>query len=80
MLIADNCEGGYKDVDIENKFASLKIKRVTNLLDSNFHPWKIIPNLLFRISELRGPCFIKICSYRNNAWLKLINILNFIKN
>ena len=46
-LIADYCEGGYKDVDIENKIAALKIKWVTKLLDSNFHPWKIIPNLLF---------------------------------
>ena len=46
-LIADYCEGGYKDVDIENKIAASKIKWVTKLLDSNFHPWKIIPNLLF---------------------------------
>ena len=51
-LIADYSEGGYKDVDIENKIAALKIKWVTKLLDSNFHPWKIIPNLLF--SDLGG--------------------------
>ena len=51
-MIADYCEGGYKDVDIENKIAALKIKWVTKLLDSNFHPWKIIPNLLF--SDLGG--------------------------
>ena len=51
-LIAGYCEGGYKDVDIENKTATLKIKRVTKLLDSKFHPWKIIPNLLF--SDIRG--------------------------
>ena len=44
-LIADYCEGGYKDVDIESKTAALKIKWVTKLLDSNFHPWKIIPNM-----------------------------------
>ena len=69
-LIADYCEGGYKDVDIENKIAALKIKWVTKLLESNFHPWKIIPNLLF--SD-----FIKICSYQNNAWLKLSNILHY---
>ena len=50
-LIADYCEGGYKDVDIENKSATLKIKWVTKLLDSNFHPWKIIPNLLFSNAE-----------------------------
>ena len=51
-LITDYCEGGYKDVDIENKIAALKIKWVTKLLDSNFHPWKIILNLLF--SDLGG--------------------------
>ena len=79
-LIADYCEGGYKDVDIENKIAALKIKWVTKLLDNNFHPWKIIPNLLFWISEVRGPYFIKICSYQNNAWLKLSNILHSIMN
>ena len=51
-LIADYCEGSYKDVDIENKIAALKIKWVTKLLDSNFHPRKIIPNLL--LSDLGG--------------------------
>ena len=45
-LIADYKEGGYKDVDIENKIAALKTKWVTRLIDKNFHPWKIIPNLL----------------------------------
>ena len=79
-LIADYCEGGYKDVNIENKIVALKIKWVTKLLDSNFHLWKIIPNLLF--SDLGGtrPYFIKICSYRNSAWLKLSNILHSIMN
>ena len=38
-LIADYCEGVY---NIENKIATLKIKWVTKLLDSNFHPWKYI--------------------------------------
>ena len=41
---------------------------------------KLFQTYFFRISGVRGPCFIKICSYRNNAWLKLSNILNFIKN
>ena len=54
-LIADYCEGDYKDVDIVNKIAALKIKWVTKLLNSNFHPWKIIPNLLF--SDLGGMLF-----------------------
>ena len=37
---------------LKTKIAALKIKWVTKLLDSNFHPWKIIPNLLF--SDLGG--------------------------
>ena len=51
-LIADYCKGGYKDVDIEKKIASLKIKWVTRLFDKNFHSWKIIPNLFF--SDIGG--------------------------
>ena len=51
-LIAHYCEGGYKDVDIEKKIASLKIKWITKLFDENFHQWKIIPNLLF--SDIGG--------------------------
>ena len=51
-LIADHCEGGYKDVDIENKIAALKIKWVKKLLDSNFHPWKVIPDMFF--SDIGG--------------------------
>ena len=73
-LIADYCEGGYKDVDIENKIAALKIKWVTKLLDSNFYPWKIIPNLLFsnlggtrtlfhQDSQLSKQCLAKINQY-----------------
>ena len=38
--------GGYKDIDIETKILSLKVKWVSRLLDDNFHPWKIIPNLV----------------------------------
>ena len=51
-LIADHCEIGCKDVNSENKIAALKIKLVTKLLDSYFHPWKIVPNLLF--SDIGG--------------------------
>ena len=51
-LIVDYCKGGYKDGDIENKIAALKIKWVTKLLDSNCHLSKIIPNLLF--SDIGG--------------------------
>ena len=46
-LIADYKDGGYKDADIETKILSLKVKRVSRLLDDNFHPWKIIPNIFF---------------------------------
>ena len=46
-LIADYKDGGYKDIDIETKISSLKVKWVSRLLDDNFHPWKIIPNLFF---------------------------------
>ena len=45
-LVADYCEGGYKDVDVEKKIVALKIKWVIRLFDEDFHPWKIIPNLL----------------------------------
>ena len=79
-LTADYCEGGYKDVDIENKVGALKIEWVTKLLDSNLHPWKIIPNLLFLdIGGMRA-LFHQNLQLWNNAWLKLSSILNFIKN
>ena len=42
-LIADYCDGGYKDVDIESKIESLKLSWVKRLCDNNFHAWKIIP-------------------------------------
>ena len=78
-LIADYCEGWYKDVDIENKIVSLKIKWVTKLLDSNFHPWKIIPNLLF--SDLGGT---RALFHQNLQLLKqclaLSNILHSVMN
>ena len=46
-LIADYKNEGYKDIDIKTKTSSLKVKWVSRLLNDNFHPWKIIPNLLF---------------------------------
>ena len=46
-LIADYKDGGFKDIDIETKISSLKVKWVSRLLDDNFYPWKIIPILLF---------------------------------
>ena len=46
-LNANYSEGGYKDIDIKSRISALKITWVTRLLDTNFHPWKIIPNMLF---------------------------------
>ena len=48
-LVADYSEGGYKDIDIRTKLTALKVAWVTKLLDDNFHPWKIIPTILFAI-------------------------------
>ena len=42
-LIADYCNGCYKDVDIESKIESLRLSWVKRLCDNNFHVWKIIP-------------------------------------
>ena len=46
-LVVDYSEGGYKDIDIRTKLTALKVAWVTKLLDDNFHPWKIIPTILF---------------------------------
>ena len=48
-LIADNSEGGYKDINIKSKISSLKFSWGTRLLDNNFHPWKIIPTKIFAV-------------------------------
>ena len=45
-LIGDYTNGGYKDIDIESKFESLKIIWIRRLLDSCFHSWKAIPQCL----------------------------------
>ena len=49
-LIGDYNNGGYKDVDIEFKFESLKIIWIRCLLDSSVHSWKAIPQCL--LSEI----------------------------
>ena len=49
-LIGDYNSGGYKDVDIEFKFESLKIIWIRCLLDSSFHSWKAIQQSL--LSEI----------------------------
>ena len=77
-LIGDYTNGGYKDVDIESKFESLKIIWIRRLLDSNFHSWKAIPQCL--LSE------IGIQSIFHNNFKpseirqqKMLYIQNFIK-
>ena len=45
--VADYSEGGYKDIDIKTKINALEVSWVTRLSDDNFHPWKIIPTILF---------------------------------
>ena len=47
-LIANYTDGGYKDIDIETKILSSKVKWVTRLLDDNCQPWKILTNLFFQ--------------------------------
>ena len=49
-LIGDYNNGGYKDVDVEFKFESLKIIWIRCLLDSSFHSWKAISQCL--LSEI----------------------------
>ena len=46
-LIADYGEGGYKDIDFKSKISALIVTLVTRLQDTDFHPSKIIPNILF---------------------------------
>ena len=46
-LIADYCNSGYKNVDIESKIESLKLCWVKRLCNNNFHAWKIIPLAFF---------------------------------
>ena len=50
ILIGDYTNGGYKDVDIESKFESLKIIWIRRLLNNSFHPWRTIPQSL--LSEI----------------------------
>ena len=51
-LIGGYGEGGYKDVDIEPKFKSLKIIWIKRLLADNFHRWKVTPNKLFSFTSM----------------------------
>ena len=46
-IIADYKEGGYRDVDISSKLLAMQVSWIKRFLDDNFHPWKILPTLLF---------------------------------
>ena len=86
-LIADYKYGGYKDIDTETKISLKNVKWVSRLLDDNFHPWKIIPNLFFsKVGrnktifhfnlQLSEACLAKINSlYFTNTWYKFGLIL-----
>ena len=69
-LVADYKDGGYKDIDIETKISSLKVKWVSRLLDDNFHPWKIIPNLFFQEWGATKLSSTLTCGCRGHVWLK----------
>ena len=68
--MADYKDGGYTDIDIETKISSLKVKWVSRLLDDNFHPWKIIPNLFFSRVGATKLSSTLTCSYQKHVWLK----------
>ena len=57
-LISDYCDGGLKDVDIRAKITALHLSWLKCLYDTNFHPWKHIPNFLFgKISKCSSNIF-----------------------
>lgn len=86
-LISDYSDGGLRDVDIESKVNSLHLSWLKRYFDSNFHPWKSIPKILFaKISPtdslffsnlfLENSCFLeKIPSFYQNM-LKLWTVLS----
>ena len=78
--VADYSEGGYKDIDIRTKLTALKVAWVTKLLDDNFHPWKIIPTILFTTFGGINNIFHYNFKLQNSAGQKLIGSLNSIKN
>ena len=69
-LIAENCDGGYKDVDIEKKIDSLKIKWVTRRLDENTAPGKLFQIFSFQVIlhhnlQLSYQCVLKTNNHPN---------------
>ena len=64
-LITDYCEGGYKDVDIENKIAALKIKWVLGKLFQTcfFSDLGGTRALFHQNLQLSKQCFAKIKQY-----------------
>ena len=66
-LITDYKEGRYKNVNIKSKILSLKVSWISELLDTNFHPWDIIPNQIF--SEVGGAKIISHFSFKGKKRL-----------
>ena len=78
-LIGSSAEGGYRNVDIESKFKSLKIICIKRLLDESFHPWNIIPSKLFSFTGMSSV----FCQNSNSLNIALSGFLvfrNFIRN
>ena len=46
-LISDYKDGGLRDIDVDLKVRALQLSWLKRLHDSNFHPWKVIPNHIF---------------------------------
>ena len=46
-LIGNYDHGGLRDLDLDTKIDALQTTWIKRLLDTNFHPWKIIPTFMF---------------------------------
>ena len=56
-LIGEYSDGGLKDLENDAKIVLLKILRVRQLKDSNFHPWKVLANHL--LSPVKGEAILQ---------------------
>ena len=71
-LINDYGDGGLRDVDIKSKFNALHLSWLKRLYDNNFHPWKNIPNFLFKkLSGCKSTLFFPNLSINSSALSKL---------
>ena len=72
-LIADYCEGGLRDIDIDIKIKALQLSWLRRLEDNNFHPWKIIPkHLLSIISSNGSSLFYPNMEFKENVQFKAL--------